>query len=344
MQKKIFIDVLKGERAERIPFWFMRQAGRYLPEYRELRAAKGSFLDLVFDPDGACEATLQPIRRFGMDAAVIFSDILVVPYALGQALEFAEGEGPRLGDLNIPALNFNQFESRLSAVYGTIAKVAEGLSREGFAGTAVLGFAGAPWTVAAYMVEGKGSKDFLKARRMAYGDEANFSALIDLLVEATAHYLIRQIESGAEALQIFESHAGILDAAQFHKWVILPTRRIVASVRESYPQIPIIGFPRGAGYNAMAYAQETGITALGLDPQIPPKWAARALQSLMPVQGNLDPVCLLAGGDGLKLAAEDIFQTLSGGPFVFNLGHGIHKDTPIEHVVALVEMIKGYRR
>jgi uroporphyrinogen decarboxylase len=340
MQKKIFIDALRREKVPRVPFWFMRQAGRYLPEYRELRAKKAGFLDMAFDPDAMCEITLQPIRRFGMDAAVIFSDILTVPYALGQDLKFVEGEGPKLGELNISKLNFNQFESRQAAVYSGIGKIKNQLVSEGFGGTAVLGFAGAPWTVVAYMIEGGGSADFLKARKMAYAEPENFSVLIDLLIEATAHHLIRQIENGAEAVQIFDSHAGVLDADQFRNWVILPTSKIVAAVRDVYPQIPIIGFPRGGGQNLLAYVQETGVSAVSLDSQIPPKWAARALQSLIPVQGNLDPACLLVGGDALRLAVEKILGELSGGPFVFNLGHGIHKDTPVEHVEALVAMIK----
>lgn len=340
MQKKLFIDALRKETGSRVPFWFMRQAGRYLPEYRELRATKGSFLEMAFDPDAMCEVTLQPIRRFGMDAAVMFSDILVVPYGLGQDLKFVEGEGPKLGELNVPKLNFSQFESRLGAVYSGIGKIRNKLAEEGFSGTAVLGFAGAPWTVAAYMIEGGSSADFLKARKMAYAEPAQYSALIDLLTEATAHYLIRQIESGAEALQIFDSHAGLLDSDQFRNWVIAPMAKIVAAVREVHPNIPIIGFPKGAGQNLLAYVQETGVNAVGLDSQIPPKWAARALQSVVCIQGNLDPVCLLSGGDALKLAAERILTDLAGGPFVFNLGHGIHKDTPVAHVEALVQMIR----
>ncbi|HBR68948.1 MAG TPA: uroporphyrinogen decarboxylase [Rhodospirillaceae bacterium] len=338
---KPFLEVLQGRKTDRIPFWFMRQAGRYLPEYRELRSRKNGFLDMAFDSGAACEITLQPIRRFGMDAAIIFSDILVIPYALGQRLEFLEGEGPKLERLrtgaDIAKLNPGLMERKLSPVYEAIAKVSSKLDDK----TALIGFAGAPWTVATYMVEGGGSKDFIAVKKMAYSDPQTFAALIDLLVESTAHYLIRQVEAGAEALQIFDSWSGVLDSDEFRKWVIQPTKQIVDLVRDSYPQIPIIGFPKGAGYNYMAYAEGTGVNVLGLDSQVPTKWAARVLQPLKPVQGNLDPIALLAGGDAMKLAAERIIADLSSGPFVFNLGHGIHKDTPVEHVEQLVKMIRS---
>ncbi len=337
---KPFLDALSGVKAERPPFWFMRQAGRYLPEYRELRAEKGGFLAMAMDLQTACEITMQPIRRFGMDAAIIFSDILTVPMALGQHLEFVEGEGPKLGELNVGALNYSNF-SKLDPVYEVLENVKTALQVEGFNHTSLIGFSGAPWTVATYMVEGGSSRDFLKTKLMAYQDPQGFGALINMLVEATATYLINQINAGAEVVQIFDSWAGALDADGFKRWCVQPTRQIVEMVRAAHPHVPIIGFPKGAGYNYLAYAQNTGVTALGLDQHVPTDWAARALQSLMPVQGNLDPLALMAGGDVMALAVEKIKGDLSVGAFVFNLGHGIHKDTPVEHVEALVKMIKG---
>ncbi|MCB9982897.1 MAG: uroporphyrinogen decarboxylase [Rhodospirillales bacterium] len=337
---KVFLDALNGIAHERPPFWFMRQAGRYLPEYRELRAQKGGFLEMAFDPACACEITMQPLRRFGMDAAILFSDILTVPMALGQSLEFAAGEGPKLGALNVGALNYAEF-SKLDPVYEAIRNIKTALKVEGFNNTALIGFAGAPWTVATYMVEGGSSKDFLKTKLMMYQRPEEFAALMDMLVEATATYLINQINAGAEAVQIFDSWAGALDAQGFKRWCVQPTRKIVEMVRAAHPHVPIIGFPKGAGYNYLSYAQGTGVSALGLDQHVPVDWAARALQSLCPVQGNLDPAILMAGGDALVLAVEQILSALSGGPFVFNLGHGIHKDTPVEHVEQLVKLIKG---
>ncbi len=344
MGKKNFLEALARRPVERVPFWFMRQAGRYLPEYMELRAKAGSFLDMAYNPEFAAEVTMQPIRRFGMDAAIIFSDILVVPHALGQHLEFVQGEGPKLDALrsaeDFSRLSYHKFEETLAPVYAAIGKTREMLSSEGFDETALIGFCGAPWTVACYMVEGGGSKDFLHVKKMAYGDPAGFAQLIDLLVEASAAYLSAQVRAGAEALQIFDSWAGALDSHQFKRWVIAPTREIVKLVRAEHPHVPIIGFPRCAGYNYMAYVQETGVDAVSLDHQVDTKWAVRALQCQVPVQGNLDPVCLLAGGDSLSMAAEQILADLSGGPFVFNLGHGIHKDTPVEHVEQLVKVIR----
>lgn len=345
LAKKNFIEALKKQKTDHIPFWFMRQAGRYLPEYRELRAKAGSFLDMAYNPDFAAEVTMQPIRRFGMDAAIIFSDILVIPHALGQHLEFIHGEGPKLDAMrsssDFSKLNYNRFQSTLAPVYQAIKKTRSMLTHEGFASTALIGFAGAPWTVASYMVEGGSSKEFLHVKKMAYADPQGFEKLIDLLVEATAAYLIEQIRSGAEAVQIFDSWANALDSHQFKRWVIQPTREIVKLVKAEYPHVPIIGFPRCAGYNYIAYIQETGVDAVNLDHQVDTKWAARSLQVQVPVQGNLDPICLLAGGDALKLAAEKIIADLSGGPFVFNLGHGINKDTPVEHVEQLVKIIKA---
>lgn len=342
---KPFLKTLKREKTKRIPFWFMRQAGRYLPEYRELRVQKGGFLAMAMDPASACEITMQPIRRFGMDAAIIFSDILTVPMALGMDLRFETGEGPKLDALEnlqeISRLNYSEF-SKFDPVYEALRLTRTALKNEGFENTALIGFAGAPWTVATYMIEGGSSRDFIKTKLMAYRDPQGFSALIDLLVEATARYLIEQVNAGAEALQIFDSWAGALDAQGFERWSIAPTKKITQRIRAVYPDIPIIGFPKGAGYNYLSYAQKTGVTAIGLDPQIPTQWAAQNLQRFMPVQGNLDPLCLLAGGESLKQAAQKILDDLGDKPFIFNLGHGIHKDTPIAHVEILVEMIKNH--
>lgn len=346
MGEKLILDVLKGQKTRRVPFWFMRQAGRYLPEYRELRAEKGGFLDMVYDPEAAAEITLQPIRRFGMDAAILFSDILVIPHALGQNLEFVPGEGPKLEPIQSAAdlakLDPGKIDDVLGPVYETVSHVRAGLSKEGFDRTALIGFAGSPWTVACYMVEGAGSKDFMRTKVMAYAQPELFQKIIDLVAEATIHYLKGQVEAGAEALQLFDSWAGVLDADQFRRWSIEPTKKIVAGVRQAYPDIPIIGFPKGAGLGLGDYVDQTGVSAAGLDSQIAPLWAAQNLQDKVPVQGNLDPFCLYAGGDMLERSARAILEALGSKPFIFNLGHGIHKDTPIAHVERLVQIIREY--
>lgn len=345
-QKKNFLEVLKGHKPDHIPFWFMRQAGRYLPEYRELRAKAGGFLDMAYNPDHACEVTMQPIRRFGMDAAIIFSDILVIPHSLGQHLEFVQGEGPKLNPLrsaeDFSSLNFSKFQSTLTPVYEALSKTKTALQNEGFGGTALIGFCGAPWTVACYMVEGGGSKDFMNVKKLAFQDEAALQGLMEILVESSAQYLIEQINAGAETVQIFDSWAGALDAQSFRKWVIRPTKQIVDLVKSVHPTVPIIGFPRCAGNNYLAYVQDTGVTAVGIDPSVDTKWAARTLQPLVPVQGNLDPISLLAGGDQMIMAVEKIIGDLKDGQFVFNLGHGINKETPIEHVETLIQTIREH--
>lgn len=301
---------------------------------------------MAYNPDMASEITMQPIRRFAMDAAIIFSDILVIPHALGQNLEFVTGEGPKLNPLrnaeDFKSLNFAAFEKTLTPIYEALSKTRTMLSQEGFDKTALIGFCGAPWTVACYMVEGGGSKDFLHVKSLAYKQPELFETLLEILVEASAAYLIKQIEAGAETIQIFDSWAGALDAQSFKKFVIKPTKKIVDLVRDSYPDTPIIGFPRMAGQNYLTYIQDTGVTAIGLDPTIDTAWAARTLQPLVPVQGNLDPICLLAGGDSMARAVEKILNDLGGENFIFNLGHGINKDTPIEHVEQLVTMIRNY--
>jgi uroporphyrinogen decarboxylase len=340
--QKLFIRALKGETLARPPFWLMRQAGRYLPEYRATRAQAGSFLDLCFAPELAVEVTLQPLRRYGMDAAILFSDILVVPYALGQRLDYVEGEGPQLDPVRDAAelnrLSTKDFHERLAPVYETVRRLSSAIPET----TALIGFAGSPWTVACYMVEGCGSKEYAKVKKFAYGDPQGFQALIDLLVRVTADYLNAQIEAGAEAVQVFDSWAGVLPAPEFRRWVIEPTARLVELIKAKHPHVPVIGFPRGAGEMYKEYAEVSGVSALGLDTTVPPEWAAAELQTKLPVQGNLDPIMLVAGGEALRNSAIGILRTLSNGPFVFNLGHGVVQSTPPEHVGQLAALVKSW--
>jgi len=317
----------------------MRQAGRYLPEYRELRAEKGGFLALATDPEAAAEVTLQPIRRFGFDGSILFSDILMIPWALGQDLSFGVGEGPRLE----PALvdhaldRLQPVPDRLEPVYGTVAKVAGALPPE----TTFLGFAGSPWTVATYMVAGKGSKDQGETRRFAYGDPQAFGAIIDAIADNTVEYLVRQIEAGVDAVQLFDSWSGSLSPAQFERWVIAPTTSIVERLHARCPGVPVIGFPKGAGGKLPAYARETGVDAIGLDETVDPVWAHASLPADMPVQGNLDPLALIAGGADLDTAIDRILAAFVERPHVFNLGHGILPDTPIAHVEQLIARVRS---
>lgn len=336
---KPLLNVLSGGKSEIIPIWLMRQAGRYLPEYRELRAAKGGFLELVYDPDAAAQITLQPIRRFGFDGAILFADILLVPHALGQDLRFVAGDGPRLTpplvDATLAALDPKP--DRLAPIYRTVEKVRAALSPE----TTLLGFAGSPWTVATYMVAGEGSREQTAARRYAYADPGGFGAIVAAIEAMTIDYLSGQIAAGAEAVQLFDSWAGSLAPAPFEQWVIAPTARIVAALKARHPGVPIIGFPKGAGTKLAAYARETGVDALGLDESVDPVWAARALPENLPVQGNLDPVALLAGGAALESAVGRILSSFEGRPHIFNLGHGIVKETPIAHVEQLLALVRG---
>lgn len=338
-------QTLTGQTFARPAIWLMRQAGRYLPEYLETRKKAGSFLDLCYNPSLATEVTMQPIRRFGFDAAILFSDILVVPHALGQPLDFLADHGPVLGDLP----NFNdgasqdlsQFHVNLSPVYEAVSSIRNELDSEGFKDTDLIGFSGSPWTLACYMIEKKGSKDFAKTRSSALSDPQQFSFLIDLLTQAVSSYLVRQIESGANIIQLFDSWAGVLSPDQFRKWVIGPTAKIVANIRKKHPQTPIIGFPRGAAFLYQDYIRQTGVTALGMDTQVPPEYACENLQTLCPVQGNLDPMVLRAGGKELDLQTAHILEALGRKPFIFNLGHGIDKETPIAHVENLVKRIRS---
>jgi uroporphyrinogen decarboxylase len=317
----------------------MRQAGRYLPEYRALRAEKGGFLDLVYDSDAAADVTIQPLRRFGFDGAILFSDILVVPYAMGQDLWFEEGEGPRLA----PKLSQSDLADlvpkpeRYDAVYETVRKVKAALDPA----TTFLGFAGSPWTVATYMVAGQGSKEQAEARRLAYGDPERFGALIDAIIATTVDYLSGQIVAGVDAVQLFDSWAGSLSPAQFERWVVAPNRAIVDALRARHPGVPIIGFPKGAGGKLAAYARGTAVDAIGIDETVDPVWAHANLPDGLPVQGNLDPLALIAGGAALDAAIDAIRTAFAGRPHIFNLGHGILQDTPITHVEALLKRLRG---
>lgn len=339
---KPLLQAFNGQRTDRVPFWLMRQAGRYLPEYRDLRACKKGFMDMALDPESACEITLQPIRRFGMDGAIIFSDILMVPYGLGQSVDFQAGEGPVLGAYEFKKLSQERFHEKLSPVYEALRLTRAGLDREGFSKTALLGFCGAPWTVACYMIEGGSSKDFASVKKMAYAQPDEFQNLMDLLVQASTDYLCAQIEAGAEAVQIFESWASALDAHEFFHWSIMPTQKIVHGVKAKHPHIPIVGFPRGAGVLYPDYLTNTKIDVIGVDFQMPSPWVRDHLQTHKPVQGNLDPMALLAGGDALKKSAQKILHDLADGPFVFNLGHGVNKDTPVAHVEDLAKIIREH--
>ena len=323
------------------PIWMMRQAGRYLPEYRAVREKAGSFLDLCFTPELATEVTLQPIRRFNLDAAILFSDILVVPHALGQTVSFVTGEGPRLtpaidGD-NVAAFAKRLDLSTLAPVFETIRRVKPALP----AHVALLGFCGAPWTVATYMVAGQGTPDQGPARLMAYRDPAGFARLIDALTDASIDYLVAQFKSGVDAVQVFDTWAGILPPEEFERWCVEPMRRIVAGVRSSVPGGKIIGFPRGAGASLLRYVERVEVDAVGLDWSIDRDFARREIQSRVAVQGNLDPIALLAGGEALDRAVDAVLAAFAEGPFIFNLGHGILPETPVAHVEQMLRRVRG---
>jgi uroporphyrinogen decarboxylase len=338
----LLLRTLRGENAAERPIWLMRQAGRYLPEYRALRAERDGFLGLVYDSDAAAEVTLQPIRRFGFDGAILFSDILIVPHAMGQDLEFLAGDGPKLSPrlLDSTLASLHAVPERLEPIYETVAKVKAGLG----GGRTLLGFAGSPWTVATYMVAGEGSRDQHDPRALAYRDRGAFQAIIDAIVAVTVEYLAGQVAAGAEAVQLFDSWAGSLAPAEFARWVIAPNAAIVTALKARYPDVPIIGFPKGAGEKLPAYAAETGVDALGLDETVDAAWAARALPAGLPVQGSLDPLLLLAGGAELEHRALHLLDTLADRPHVFNLGHGIGQHTPIAHVEQLLGLVRGWRR
>lgn len=338
--KKPFLDVLDGHRRSIPPIWMMRQAGRYLPEYREIRQQAGSFLDLCFNPRLAAEVTLQPVRRFQFDAAILFSDILVIPHALGQSVRFEVGEGPRLDPLQdiggLAALRQEIDQNVLAPVYEVIGLVKAALPPE----VALIGFCGAPWTVATYMIAGRGTPDQAPARIFAYQQPEVFAALIDILVQASASYLLRQFKAGVEVVQIFDTWAGVLPPEEFDRWCIEPMRRIVAQVRRELPQAKIIGFPRGAGTGLLRYVEQVPVNAIGLDWMIDRSFAREQVQRRVPVQGNLDPLVLLAGGPALDRAVDTILDAFAAGPFIFNLGHGILPETPIAHVEQMLKRVR----
>ena len=337
------LKVLDGHTCPRPPIWLMRQAGRYLPEYRALREKAGSFLDLCFNADLAAEVTLQPVRRFGFDAAIVFSDILVVPYALGQQVSFAAGEGPHLaptiGADGLGAIAGKIDLGVLAPVFETIRRVRAELPRN----VTLLGFCGAPWTVATYMVAGCGTPDQAPARLFAYRDAEAFARLIDVLTQASVDYLAAQFEAGVDAVQLFDTWAGVLGPDEFGRWCIAPAKRIVAGLRRRIPGAKIIGFPRGAGTSLKAYVEGVDVDAIGLDWMIDRNFARDEIQRRRPVQGNLDPLALLAGGAALDRGVDAVLRSFAGHPFIFNLGHGILPDTPIAHVERMIARVRGWK-
>ena len=337
----LLLDTLNGKRADKVPLWLMRQAGRYLPEYRALREEKGGFLAMAYDSEAACEITLQPIDRFGFDGAILFSDILIVPHAMGQHLEFMAGEGPRLSPPLVDAAleGLSADHSRYDPIYETVRLCRKRLGE----GVTMLGFAGSPWTVATYMVAGEGSRDQHEARAMAYRDPGKLQAIVDAIVGETVEYLSGQIEAGAEAVQLFDSWAGSLAPDEFERWVIAPNAAIVAALKERHPDTPVIGFPKGSGEKLPAYARETGVKAVGVDETLDPLWVARELPAGMAVQGNLDPLLLLSGSPALEQRIIAILEAFSDRPHVFNLGHGIDRRTPIEHVERLIATVRVWQ-
>jgi uroporphyrinogen decarboxylase len=339
---KPFVEVLSGRRQPVPPLWMMRQAGRYLPEYREVRAKAGGFLDLCFNPELAAEVTLQPIRRFNFDAAIIFSDILVIPYALGRAVRFEVGEGPRLDPLDSPdkagTLAKADF-TRLAPVFEALRRVRRDLDPN----IALIGFCGAPWTVATYMVAGQGTPDQAPARMMAYRHPEAFAKIIDAIVESSIVYLLGQLAAGADVLQIFDTWAGVLPPREFQRWSVEPTRRIVEGVRAKVPDAKIIGFPRGAGALLPAYVEATGVDAVSIDWTAEPSLIRERVQAKVAVQGNLDPLALIAGGDALDRSIDDVLANYAKGRLIFNLGHGIQPETPIAHVEQMVKRVRAYK-
>ena len=338
--RRRLLEVLSGDALHPPPVWLMRQAGRYLPEYRAVRAQAGSFLDLCYTPKHAAEVTLQPIRRFGFDAAILFADILVVPDALGQGVRFVEGEGPRLDAIR-DARELNRLDARaahakFAIVAETVARVREELPPE----TALIGFCGSPWTVATYMAGGRGSPDQADARLWAYREPEGFARLIGLLVDVSVAYLDAQINAGADCVQLFDSWAGSLPETEFDRWVVGPTRTMVAALKQKHPRVPVIGFPRGAGSKAERYIVETGVDAVGCDTAMPLSFMRDVLAPRAVVQGNLDPLLLVSGGNAMADRVREIKQALRGRPYIFNLGHGIVPETPPDHVAQLVARVR----
>jgi uroporphyrinogen decarboxylase len=340
---KLFLEVLSGRQQPVPPLWMMRQAGRYLPEYRDVRAKAGGFLDLCFTPELAAEVTLQPIRRFAFDAAIIFSDILVIPYALGRDVRFEAGEGPRLDPLDTPdkvgTLTSTADFTKLEPVFEALRRVRRELDPK----VALIGFCGAPWTVATYMVAGQGTPDQAPARMMAYRHPDAFAEIIDTIVGNSIHYLLGQLAAGADVLQIFDTWAGVLPPREFQRWSVEPTRRIVDGVRRRVPNAKIIGFPRGAGALLPGYVEATGVDAVSIDWTAEPSMIRERVQSRVAVQGNVDPLALIAGGDALDRSIDDVLANFAGGRLIFNLGHGIQPETPIAHVEQMVKRVRSYK-
>jgi uroporphyrinogen decarboxylase len=336
---KPLLRAFAGEILPQPPWWLMRQAGRYLPEYRQVRVRARDFVELCLTPALAAELTLQPVRRFGMDGAIVFADILMLPYALGQKLAFREREGPLLDPIEsnagIAGLDLYRISSRLEPVFETVHRVCSAIGPR----TTLIGFAGSPWTVATYMVEGGASRDFRRIKTWAYRDPDGFNRLIELLTEGTIAYLAGQIEAGAELVQLFDTWAGILPEAEFVRWVIEPTMRIVAVLRGRFANVPIVGFPRGAGLLYERYLRQTGVSGIAIDPTVPASYARDYLQPHRTVQGNLDPVHLVAGGAALEAAVRQLRLQLARGPYIFNLGHGVLPETPPENVAALAQLL-----
>lgn len=338
---KLLLDSLSGKQSDTPPIWLMRQAGRYMKEYRDTRKEAGSFLDLCYTPELATEVTLQPIHRFHFDASIIFSDILVIPDALGVDLKYVQGEGPKLSpvrsETDIKKLDSSTVEKHLTPVCEALSRVKQALPEE----VTLIGFAGSPWTVATYMVEGGGSKDFSTVKQMAFSSPDLFQKLIDILVESTIRYLCTQIEAGAEVIQLFDSWAGVLNESAYRRWVIEPNQRIVSALKQNYPDIPVIGFPKGSGVLYEAFVKEVKVDGVGIDFTVPVTWAAEKLQPHVCVQGNLDPLVLAYDKEEMQRQANYIKQVLGKGAFIFNLGHGIIPETPMEHVDALLEVVRG---
>ncbi len=331
---KPVLEVLSGKTVNPPPCWFMRQAGRYLPEYRDVREKAGGFLNLCFNPDLAAEVTLQPVKRYGTDAAILFSDILIVPYLLGQQLEFLEGEGPKLGPLEVNKLKADL--TKAEPIFETVRKVKAAQPEN----CTLIGFAGSPWTIASYMIEGGSSQDFQKIRGMARANPAALEKVMDKIIDCTISYVEGQINAGAEVIQLFDSWAGKCDNPQ--RWVIEPTAAIVLILKSMHPKIPIIGFPRGLPHNSLSsYGVLTQVDAVGLDQTVDMNWAAAHMPKKVALQGNLDPEILLSGGDAMKEQATHILDAMKARPFIFNLGHGINKDTPPEHLAQLISHIRG---
>ncbi|MGZ8996987.1 MAG: uroporphyrinogen decarboxylase [Rhodospirillales bacterium] len=343
MSKRL-LRAFTDEPVDRPPFWFLRQAGRYLPEYQQLRRGTPNFLTFCYTPELCIEAVMQPLRRYGMDAAILFSDILVIPDALGRSVRFVEGQGPVLEPLRradeIPAFDRSQLDERLAPVYAAVA----GLFRTLPAETTLIGFAGAPWTLALYMIEGQGGTAGERARAWAWREPDTFGRLVSVLVDAVSHCLCRQIDHGAEVVQLFDSWAGLLPETQFRNLVIAPTAAIVRRLKKHAPRVSIIGFPRAAGVLYEAYAHETGVDAVGLDAGVPAEWAATVLKPGCTLQGNLDNLLAVAGGEALEAETRRILRTLGPDRFIFNLGHGVLPDTPPEHIACIADLVRGWAR